>query len=74
MTTLIDKHMPVKKLTAKEQKQKIQPSISPIIIAKINKKNKLYKKFMKSKNREDQFRFNQIKNEITFLTRKSKKQ
>ena len=29
---------------------------------------------MKSKNREDQFRFNQIKNEITSLTRKSKKQ
>jgi len=40
MTTLIDKHMPVKKLSAKEHKQKMQPWITPVIIAKINKKNK----------------------------------
>ena len=74
MTEIIDKHMPVRKLSAKERKQKTHPWITPAIIAKINMKNKLYKKFIKSKKREDQLQFNQIKNEITSLTRKSKKE
>ena len=74
MNNLIDKHMPLRKLSAKERKQKTHPWITPAIIAKINRKNKLYKKFIKSKKREDQLQFNQIKNEITSLTRKSKKE
>ena len=69
---IIDKHIPVRKLTTKECKQKIKPWITPKIIAKIKTKNKLYKKFMKSKSKDDQLQFNKVKNEITSLTRKSK--
>ena len=72
MNTIIDRHMPVRKLTTKECKQKIKPWITPKIIAKIKTKNKLYKKFMKSKSKDDQLQFNKVKNEITSLTRKSK--
>ena len=61
-----------KKVTAKECKQQLKPWITPTIIAKINTKNKLYKKLVKSKSRETQLKFNKIKNEITSLTRISK--
>ena len=64
----------IRKLTAKEREQKIKPWITPTIIAKIKYKNKLYKKFIKSKNREIQTQFNKIKNEITSLTRKNKEE
>ena len=43
MNNLIDKHMPIRKLSAKERKQKTHPWITPAIIAKINRKNELYK-------------------------------
>ena len=72
MNVIIDKHMPVRKLTVKECKQKIKPWITSAIIAKINTKNRLYKKYIKSKSRDDKFLFNKVKNEITSLTRKSK--
>ena len=72
MTDIIDKHMPVRKLTAKERKQTLKPWITPAILAKITTKNKLYKKLTKTKSIETQFQFNKIKNEITSLTRKSK--
>ena len=35
MTDIIDKHMPVRKLTAKERKQMLKPWINPAILAKI---------------------------------------
>ena len=47
MNDIIDKHMPAGKLSTKECKQKIKPQIAPKIIAKMNTKNKLYKKFKK---------------------------
>ena len=74
MSAIIDKHMPIRKLSAKENKQRLTPWITPTIISKINIKNKLYKKFIKSKNRETKHQFTQIKNEITSLTRKSKEE
>ena len=74
MTDIIDKHMPVRKLTAKERKQTLKPWITPAILAKITTKNKLYKKLTKTKSIETQSQFNKIKNEITSLTRKSKEQ
>ena len=72
MSAIIDKHMPIRKLSAKENKQRLKPWITPTIISKINVKNRLYKKFIKSKDRETHRQFTQIKNEITSLTRKSK--
>ena len=38
MTTLIDKHMPVKELSAKEHKQKMQPWITPATVTKKTRK------------------------------------
>ena len=72
MTEIIDKHMPLRKLSAKERKQTLKPWITPVILAKIDTKNKLYKKLIKTKSIEIQSQFNRIKNEITSLTRKSK--
>ena len=40
LNVIIDKHMPVRKLTVKECEQKIKPWITPAIIAKINTKNR----------------------------------
>ena len=49
MTDIIDKHMPVRKLLAKERKQTLKPWITPVVLAKIDTTNKLYKKIMKKK-------------------------
>ena len=67
MSAIIDKHMPIRKLSAKENKQRLTPWITQTIISKINVKNRLYKKFIKSKNRETKHQFTQIKNEITVV-------
>ena len=40
MNATIDKHMPLRKLTTKECKQKIEPWLTPKIISKIDTKNK----------------------------------
>ena len=74
MSTIIDKHMPVKKLKAKECKQQLKPWINPTILAQIKTKNKLYKKLVKSKSRDIKSQFSKIKNEITSLTRKNKEE
>ena len=74
MNIIIDKHMPLKKLSTKECKQKLKPWITPAIIIKISRKNDLYKKFMKTRSREIQLQFNKLKNEITSLTRKNKEE
>ena len=74
MCTIIDKHMPLRKLTIKERRQQSKPWITPTIIAKINDKNKLYKKYIKSRRKEDKLKFNKLKNEITNITRKSKEE
>ena len=44
------------------------------IIAKIKVKNKLYKKLIKTKNREIQTQFDKMKNEIKVLTCKNNKE
>ena len=62
MNTIIDKHMPVRKLSIKERKQKLKPCITQKIIAKIKTKNKLYKKLIKTKDRDTQMQFDRIKN------------
>ena len=62
MSTTIDKNMPVRKLSIKERKQKLKPCITQKIIAKIKTKNKLYKKLIKTKDRDTQMQFDRIKN------------
>ena len=74
---LLDKHMPLRKMTNKEYKRRFKPWISDQILTKINTKNKLYQRMMRSKNPEAKSRLNDeyktMKNEITNATRQSKK-
>ena len=73
---LVDKYIPLKKVSQKQFKQKFKPWISNKILKKIQQKNKIFKKFVRSKNADqksllkDQFKL--LKNEITSLTRESK--
>ena len=47
---LLDGHMPLRKLTQKEFKQKFKPWISKNIIGKISEKNKIFRKYINCKN------------------------
>ena len=46
---VIDKYMPLKKLTKKEYKRRLKPWITPGILNSIDRKNKLYKRYSKTK-------------------------
>ena len=74
---LLDKHMPIKKVSQKEFKQKFKPWITNDILHKIDEKNKLFNKYVHLKNVDQKLRiFNEYKlakNRITFLIRESKK-
>ena len=75
---LLDIHMPLKKLSKKEFKQKFKPWISKNIISKIDEKNKTFRKYLRSKNEDRKaellIKFKSLKNEVTFLTRSGKKE
>ena len=74
---IMDKHMPLKKITQKEFKQRYKPWITNEILNKISIKTNLYKKYINAKNITEKERlhtkYKEIKNEITFLTRSNKK-
>ena len=74
---ILDTHMPLRKITQKEFKQKFKPWISYIILNKIRDKNKIFNKYMSCKNEarkaELYSNFKILKNEITRDTRTSKK-
>ena len=77
INNLIDKYIPLKKLTQKEFKRRHKPWINDEIINKIKIKNKSFKKYVKSsdiiKKSRLKSEYNILKNEITLLTRNSKK-
>ena len=74
---LLDKYMPLRKLTKKEYKRRFKPWITDKIFEKMNNKNKAFKKYMNCKDphiKENlKTEFKTIKNELTNLTRQSKK-
>ena len=74
---ILDTHMPLRKLTKKEFRQKFKPWISKNIHSKIHEKNKILRKICKSKNAvrksELLIQFKYLKHEITHLTRSVKK-
>ena len=76
LNSLLDKHMPMKKITQKEFKRRYKPWITDDILNKISKKNSLYKKLIKAKSIEQKERLEldhkTLKNEITNQTRLSK--
>ena len=47
---LLDNHMPLRKISHREFKQKFKPWISKQILSKIYEKNKAFRKFLRSKN------------------------
>ena len=77
MNELLDRYMPMRKVTQKEFKQKYKPWISDVILHKIKEKNKIFKKYVNCKNVGEKpcifVRYKSLKNEITLLTRNSKK-
>ena len=74
---LLDKYMPLRKINKKEFRRRYKPWISDEILSKIDSKNRLFKKYVKCKNSERKIELNNNyktqKNEITNLTRQSKK-
>lgn len=74
---VLDNHMPLRKITHREFKQKFKPWISGQILSKIDAKNKALRKYIRSKNlaaKNDLYRqFKDLKNEVTQLLRSSKK-
>ena len=75
---LLDKYAPLKKLSQKQFKQRFKPWITDKILDKISLKNKFLHLSATCKNAEDKInlynKFKNIKNEITYLTRKGKKE
>ena len=73
---LLDNHMPLRKITNREFKQKFKPWISRQILSKIDDKNKVFRKYLRSKNlvlKNNLYRqFKDLKNEVTHLSRSSK--
>ena len=47
---IIDKYMPLKKLSNKEYKRKFKPWITNGLLKSISRKNRLYNKYTKTKN------------------------
>ena len=68
VNALLDKYMPLKKVSQKDFKRKYKPWISNKILKNIEYKNKILKKYLKCKNIEHK----SLKNEITALTRTGK--
>ena len=74
---IIDKYMPLKKLTNKEYKRKYKPWITTGILNSISRKNKIYNKYSKIKNESlkkqvfEEYKY--LRNMINELIRKSKK-
>ena len=50
INVILDKYMPLKKLSNEEYKRRYKPWVSNDILNTINRKNKLYNKYTKNKN------------------------
>ena len=77
MNELLDKCMPLRKITKKEYKRRFKPWITEAILRKMENNNKMFKKYTNARNptRKEHFytQYKTQKNEITPLTRQSKK-
>ena len=77
INTLIDKYMPLKRLTKREIKQQYKPWITNGIRKSIKRREKYYKKIIKAKDeviKEDYHsKYKEIRNAIVTLCRQSKK-
>ncbi|NQY31538.1 MAG: endonuclease/exonuclease/phosphatase family protein, partial [Flavobacteriaceae bacterium] len=73
---LLNTHAPMKKVTNREYKKQLKPWITKGILRSIQKRNKLYAKFVRAKDEKNKetiyTEFKQLKNAIINLIRKSK--
>ena len=74
---IIDKYLPLKKLSKKELKSHFKPWITLGLRKSMQRRDKLHKKFLKSKNTETKneyhIQYKTLRNEIVKLIRESKK-
>ena len=77
LNTLLDKYIPLRKITQKELKQQYKPWITNDILKSIKARENLYKKFIKAKDeksKEDYFKmYKELRNKILTKCRNSKK-
>ena len=77
LNIIIDKYMPIRKLTKKEKKQQKKPWINYEIKTLIKSREKLYKKFIKAKDKEvkDGYyrKYKELRNKVVNLCKQSKK-
>ena len=77
LNTLVDKYMPLRKVTLKEIKQQYKPWIKKEILSSIRKREKFYKQFIKAKDKvikeEYHKKYKELRNQILNQCRHSKK-
>ena len=73
MSDLVDKHLPLKKIPNKNQVRTDKPWVTPDIIHKIKRRDKLYKAYIRKKHPHLKDEIKVKNNEIQQLTRQSKK-
>ena len=76
LNSIIDKHIPLKKLSKKELNQQHKPWITAGIRNSIKRRDKLYKKFIKAKNEDSRnfyhITYKELRNQIVNVCRQSK--
>ena len=72
LSNIIDRHIPIKKLSAKEIKQLSKPWITSGIRRSIRIKNKLYKRFIKTQSVYYHTKFKLYRNKLNHLIKISK--
>ena len=77
LSRVIDKHMPLRKITKKEYKQKFKPWITSAILRKMRQRDKLFKIYVRLKNHERKndirAQYRKLRNDILQMVRTSKK-
>ena len=73
ISSIIDRHVPIKQLSRKELKVRSKAWITPAMRKSIQIKNNLYKKYIKSKSTHYHIRFKLYRNKINHLLKMSKK-
>jgi len=74
MSTIINKHIPVKQLSKRERKFLSKPWITSALRKSIYVKNNLYKKFIKTRSTCIQSKFKLYRNKLNHLLKISKKE
>ena len=70
---IVDTHIPIKQMSKRQLKSHSKPWITPAIKISIQKKNDLYKKFLKTKSQYYHLKFKTYRNKINHLLKISKR-